>query len=312
MGKVDTYVFKDPIHDGAADPVVFWNYSERCWFMYYTNRRANAINHGVSFLHGTHIGVACSNDGINWLYRGHLKLEFEKGTNTFWAPEIFIKDDIYHMYVSYVKGVPISWKHGRQILHYTSKNAWDWQFESSLKLSSEHIIDACVFAMPDGKFKMWYKDECDSSHSYAAVSDDLYNWEVVGAEIIDCEHEGPNVFELGGKYWMTTDPWKGLGVYHSDDLVNWTRQENNILYDGGKREDDGSMAAHADILVNNGRAYIYYFTHPEVDWHQRHDTDFVWEYCHRRSTIQVAELKIENGILTCDRDNVEVELIGES
>ena len=35
-------VFRDPVFDGAADPVVIWNRQEEKWFMFYTNRRANA------------------------------------------------------------------------------------------------------------------------------------------------------------------------------------------------------------------------------------------------------------------------------
>jgi len=34
-------LFRDPVFDGAADPVVVWNRQERKWFMFYTNRRAN-------------------------------------------------------------------------------------------------------------------------------------------------------------------------------------------------------------------------------------------------------------------------------
>jgi len=34
-------LFRDPLYDGAADPVVVWNRRERKWFMLYTNRRAN-------------------------------------------------------------------------------------------------------------------------------------------------------------------------------------------------------------------------------------------------------------------------------
>lgn len=42
-------LFRDPVYDGAADPVVIWNRAERKWFMLYTNRRANVPNlRGVS------------------------------------------------------------------------------------------------------------------------------------------------------------------------------------------------------------------------------------------------------------------------
>ena len=35
-------LFRDPIHDGAADPTLVWNRAEKCWWMLYTNRRADA------------------------------------------------------------------------------------------------------------------------------------------------------------------------------------------------------------------------------------------------------------------------------
>jgi len=35
-------LFRDPVFDGAADPVVIWNPSVQRWWMFYTNRRANA------------------------------------------------------------------------------------------------------------------------------------------------------------------------------------------------------------------------------------------------------------------------------
>lgn len=56
------------------------------------------------------------------------------------------------------------------------------------------------------------------------------------------------------------------------------------------------------------RAYIFYFTHPEVSEADRNDPDFVWDYRHRRSSLQVAELKYADGELVCDRNMVELDL----
>lgn len=36
-------LFRDPIHDGAADPMVIYNEQEKAWYMFYTNRRANVL-----------------------------------------------------------------------------------------------------------------------------------------------------------------------------------------------------------------------------------------------------------------------------
>ena len=64
LGKIAAKpLFRDPVHDGAADPVLCWNHAEGKWFMFYTNRRANVPNTpGVTWVHGTHIGIAESSD----------------------------------------------------------------------------------------------------------------------------------------------------------------------------------------------------------------------------------------------------------
>lgn len=302
-------LFRDPIFDGAADPTVIWNKKEQAWWIFYTNRRAYSPQIGVSYVHGTDIGIASSDDfGKTWIYRGTAQgLEFEPGRNTFWAPEILEQNGIYHMYVSYVKGIPVNWDRPRDILHYTSTDLWNWKFESRLELSSDRVIDACVIQTEDGRFKMWYKDERNNSYSYTAFSDDLYHWKPGKAEITDCAHEGPNVFYFQGSYWMITDPWEGLGVYTSQNAKDWKRCPN-ILFEPGSRTDDGTMANHADVLVHKGRAYIFYFTHPGVSFRQRHDPDFSWGYEQRRSSLQVAELKVQDGILLCDRNHVTIDL----
>ena len=255
------------------------------------------------------MGIASSDDGgKTWVYRGTANgLNYEKGRNTYWAPEVIEHEGTYHMYVSYVQGIPSSWEYPRAILHYTSLNLWDWKFESKLSLSSERVIDACVFRLKDGQWKMWYKDELHGSFSYTAYSRDLYNWTVGEAEITDCPHEGPNVFWFHEKYWLITDTWEGMGVYVSEDAHNWKRCKD-ILAEPGNRRDDGTIGNHGDVLVINDKAYIFYFTHPEVSAEQRKNPDFCWEYRHKRSSIQVAELVFENGELICDRNHVELEL----
>lgn len=305
-------LFRDPIWDGAADPAIIWNKQEKSWWIFYTNRRAYGPNHGVSYVHGTDIGIASSQDfGRTWSYRGIAGgLDFEYGRNTYWAPEVIEHDDMYHMYVSYVRGIPSTWDCPRTILHYTSKNLWDWLLEAPLILSSNRVIDACVFAAPTGGFKMWYKDEVNKSHTYTAYSDDLYHWIPGGPEITDCPHEGPNVFWFKDSYWMLTDPWEGIGVYKSEDACHWSRCAN-ILDIPGLREDDQTIGAHADVLVHKNRAYIFYFTHPEVSRKDRNDPDFKWEYRHRRSSLQVAELALEHSGLVCDRNDVKLDLSHE-
>lgn len=308
--KPNAPLFRDPVFDGAADPAIIWNSREKEWWMFYTNRRAWSPNTGVAYVHGTDIGIAVSGDGKKtWIYRGTAQgLEFEWGRNTFWAPEVIEHEGVYHMYVSYVRGIPADWNCSRKIIHYTSSNLWEWEFQSILPLSSDRVIDACVIAMPDKSFKMWYKDEVHDSYTYTAYSRDLYHWQAGGAEITDCPHEGPNVFAFRGKYWMITDPWEGLGVYVSENAQSWKRCAN-ILDTPGTREDDGAPGAHADVLVCGEHAYIFYFTHPEKNNPElEHAGDVLSEYRRNRSSIQVAELVVRDGELFCDRNHVEIEL----
>jgi hypothetical protein len=210
-----TPLFRDPIYDGAADPTIIWNHQEKSWWVVYTSRRANVDCQGFAWVHGSDIGIASSDDGgQNWVYRGILNgLEFEKGRNTFWAPEVIWNGGLYHMYVSYIRGIAEDWRGERHIIHYTSNNLWDWRLESILPLSSDYVIDACIHPLPSGAWRIWYKDEAHDSHTFAADSQDLFHWTVVGPVISDCPHEGPNVFFWHHAFWMITDPWNGFAVY---------------------------------------------------------------------------------------------------
>ena len=292
-------LFRDPIFDGAADPTIIWNHDQKEWWMTYTNRRAIVQCEGVSWVHGTDLGIATSSDGgKSWNYRGIIEgLDFERGRNTFWAPEIIYHNGTYHMYVSYIQGVPNQWEgHKREIIHYTSLNLWDWKLESILELSSVFVIDACVHVLPDGRFRMWYKDEADNSYTYAADSEDLYQWEVVGPVIAEYPHEGPNVFYFQEYYWMIVDKWSGQAVYKSNDCEDW-EYNTMILDEPGERPDDWSFGYHADVHVQGDQAFVFYFTHPGRKEGVRAD-----QYEAKRSSIQVAKLQVENGTLKCDRN----------
>ncbi|PMC38068.1 glycosyl hydrolase [Bacillus sp. UMB0899] len=292
-------LFRDPIFDGAADPTIIWNEEEKEWWMIYTNRRATVHCEGVAWIHGTDLGIATSSDGgKSWNYRGIIEgLDFERGRNTFWAPEVIFHRGTYHMYVSYIQGVPNQWPgHKRKIIHYTSNNLWDWKMESILKLSSEYVIDACVHLLPNGRFRMWYKDEAHNSYTYAADSDDLFHWEVVGPVITNYPHEGPNVFYFQGSYWMIVDKWAGQAVYKSNDCEVW-EYNTTILDQPGEKPDDKTFGYHADVHVQGKEAFIFYFTHPG-----RNEEVSVDEYDAKRSSIQVARLAVKNGILNCDRN----------
>ena len=186
-------------------------------------------------------------------------------------------------------------------MHLTSDDLWDWHYRSALTLSSDRVIDAALQRMPGGYWRMWYKDEVNGSHTWAADSDDLYHWTVHGPVITDCAHEGPNVFFCRDNYWMIIDCWAGLGVYRSADAEIWHRQAD-ILDKPGKRRDDGAIGGHSDVLVNGERAFIFYFTHPDWDREQQFGMDEIHPYHVKRTALQVAELELKNDILVCDRD----------
>ncbi len=292
-------LFRDPVFDGAADPVVIWNHAEKKWFMLYTNRRASDTTlDGVTWVHGTRIGIAESSDGgATWKYRDTCNIQYRPDSGyTHWAPEVIHNDGLYHMYLTYVPGIFSDWKHPRRIVHLTSRNLTDWAYESNLSLASEKVIDACVFHMPDGNWRMYYNNEADKKSIYYADSPDLYNWtdschKVVG----DKGGEGPHVFQWKGKYRMIVDNWNGLGIYESDDLVNWQRQPENILGETGTGPDDAGYGHHAMVVVSCDRAFIFYFTHPG----RRPGASL---YDQRRSSIQVAELELADGKVICNRD----------
>ena len=298
-------LYRDPVYDGAADPVVIWNEGEKRWFMFYTNRRANLqeIN-GVDWVHGTPIGIAESTDnGATWKYRCDANISYGEEDYTYWAPDVIAHGGKYHMYLTVVPGTFSDWKHPRDIVHLTSDDLIDWTFESILQLASDKVIDAGVFNANDGWWYMYYNNEKDRKSIYSAKSKDLYNWENVGKVIDDKAGEGPKVFYWQNQYFMIVDNWDGLGVYSSQDLKNWERQPENILQKPGKGEDDTTKGLHADVVVNDDRAYIFYFTHPErvpsEDGGAGSAND---SYEVRRSSVQVAELEYRDGIIVCDRD----------
>ncbi len=292
-------LFRDPIYDCPTDPAVIWKEEEQMWYLFYTQRRTG-VTIGVSSVHGSGIGVAVSRDGGKWLYRGTLPgLEIEHGHNTFWAPEVIRAEGIYHMYVSYITGIPVDWDYPRRMLHYTSVNLWDWTFAGRIDLQSERVIDACVYEVEPRRYKMWYKDENNGSKTTAAVSDDLYHWTVLGEEVTDCAQEGPNVFELGGSKWMVSDYWKGLAVYRSQDFSHWTRCED-ILAGSGTRALDKGLGHHADVVVRDGRAFIFYFCHPYA--YEKEEWEGLTGQDRHKAVIQAAELVVKDGQLWCDRN----------
>jgi sucrose-6-phosphate hydrolase SacC (GH32 family) len=294
-------LYRDPVYDGAADPVLIWNKKAKKWWMFYTNRRAtDTTATGVTWVHGTRIGIAESGDGgATWAYRDTANINYRPQPGyTFWAPDVVEDKGTYHMFLTYVPGTFTDWNHPRSIVHLTSPDLLNWQYVSTLPLATDKVIDASVLRLPNGTWRLWYNNERDHKSTYYADSPDLRTWTEHGPALAD-RGEGPKVFRWHGQYWLIIDPWKGLGAYHSTDLLHWTAQPTRLLEAPGRGPDDQAIGGHADVVVSGDRAYLFYFTHPGRSKNNPAPANSI---AAKRSVIQVVELHYQNGELTCDRD----------
>jgi hypothetical protein len=200
------------------------------------------------------------------------------------------------MWLTVVPGVFSDWNAGRFIVHLTSPDLTQWNCGERLDLGSDRVIDASMYKK-DGVYRLWFKDERKGSRLFVAESRDLKAWTRQDAPVADIPSEGPKVFSFGGYYWLIADAWKGLVVLRSTDLVHWDTQPARLLEKPGTDPTDNGLGQHADVIVNAGRALIYYFVHqrnvPEAQ------ADPTWG---RRTAVQVGELKLADGWLTIDRN----------
>lgn len=317
-------LFRCPVYDGAADPTVIHRRGTDEWWMFYTARRATLTTGGCDWITGTRIGVSVSIDaGATWNYRGvvdGLDPVGSTGLNTHWAPEVVWHAGQYHLFLTWGAGAPGSWDEPcvRKLTHYTGEDLTVWTYRGTLDVGSSNVIDAAFAVVSDGTPRLWFKDEMDGSTTWSAISssDDLADWQAEGQVIGLPALEGPNVFRLGGWYWMVVDEWRGQAVHRSADGLSWQRQETNdgLILDGpGTGVDDATYGRHADVVVQHGSpgqetaadfAYIFYFTHPE--WQ---DTDMVNGLTdplravrEQRTSIHAALLHVKDGVLVCTRD----------
>ncbi|MDY0908450.1 hypothetical protein [Microbacterium sp. CFBP9034] len=307
-------LYRDPVYDGATDPTVVQD-SDGGWWMFYTQRRATHSDPGpgVAWVHGSRIGVARSDDGLAWSYAGTLEPDSDGlGLRndgppavvdvTHWAPEVIHDGTQWRMYLTEIAGIPSEWPgHARQIVEYRSDGLRTWSRRRPLALASDRVIDAAVARGPDGRWRLWCKDEAADSVTAMAVSDDLESWRTDGVAIGGRPHEGPFAFELGGWWWMLTDEWRGMAVHRSADAVSWERQggaDAVILGESGPAAAGVQIGRHGSVLMRGERALLYYFTHPWWDGSELADAD---ERVHRRSAVHVATLRVVADLLICER-----------
>ena len=301
-------LYRDPVFDGAADPVVIWNPHRETWWMYYTNRRANVEGlSGVAWVHGSPIGIAESKDGgTTWNYLQTADIDvsavYTDSPLTYWAPDVYTAPDgSHHMFLTLVPGIFENWSYPRSIVHLKSDDMLHWSDAVEISLASHKVIDAAIIQLGKNHWRMWYNDETDGKAIYYADSPDLEHWTDYGKAVGDQAGEGPKVFHWKGSYWMVVDVWDGLGLYRSDDALNWERISGNLLKEPGTGTDDKVKGGHPDVVVNRelDRAWLFYFVHPGRRADQGHFEDGTEL---RRSSIQVVEFKYEDGKLVCDRD----------
>ena len=295
-------LYRDPVYDGATDPRVVID-ADGGWWMFYTQRRASLAEPGpgVGWVHGSRIGVAVSADGLAWEYAGTLEptasgLLLESGPppgdvdRTHWAPEVVWDGAQWRMHLTEIDGVPDRWPgHVREIVEYVSDDLRDWRRIGPLALSSDRVIDAAVARTPDGRWRLWYKDEAADSVTMVASSPDLRSWRLDGVAIGGRAHEGPDVFELGGYWWMIMDEWRGMGVHRSDDGIRWSRQggSDDVVLASAPNGGHGHHGAH----VRDGEdLWFYYFGRADAEAHAPSGEQ-------RRSAVHRVRLVVAEGRL---------------
>ncbi len=306
----DFPLYIDPVYNGPSDPTTCYNSQTGKWYMYYTSRRLNVDSlSGIRQIHGSPIGIAESSDGgATWKYIGDCNIDYKPDEfPTYWAPDVLENEGLYHMYLSYVPGIFDNWEHPRDMVHLTSKDGINWKTESVLDLGVRKVIDAGIIRLPDGVWRMWYKNEAEAHDIiWYADSKDLYNWEVKGsANLNGINGEGPNVIFWHNKYYMIVDEWKGLSVWSSDDATHWTKQDEYLIAGIPLPDDDqqptdqerrrrpryvdGSRGNHASIKLAGDHAYMFYFSQIPRSMNMRGLAVYVQELIYN-----------EDGTISCD------------
>lgn len=312
MVEFSAPIYADPYYCGSCDPEIVWNSFSGEWMCFYTGRRPAL---GVAATCGNPIGVAVSRDLKNWMFRGYCLFDGEGGKpdsrHTFWAPGIILNGDEAHMFVTYKEDATPPWGTGGCIAHYKTSvddmlNGWK---RVDVTIGEDDCLDASVIKLENGNFRVYYVGGVNNQDTKGrktiryAESSNLNDWTVKGdvkGEVNDKKvhgigyQEGVYVFLWKGRFYMLTDPHKGLATYSSDDGITW-KYHGQIMETGtSSRTLDWSQARHPSVLVQDDRTYIFYHVEPfrpekvkgsELEKHQRY------------AFIQMAELKCsENGI----------------
>jgi uncharacterized sulfatase len=300
-------LFIDPHYHGSCDPEVVWNEESGEAWIYYTSRRSTR---GRASYVGTPIGVASSKNLVDWEFRGYAAFDGVPGKKdmpvTFWAPGVIRRGDVWHMFVTYKDNARPPWGGNGTIRHYTapvSDPLNGWKPAGVPDFPQPDPIDVTLIEV-DGKVRAYYRVGNGGGIQWSET-EDLKSWIHHGKCPGDINRSGigyqeaPYVFRFGGAFWMLTDPHKGLSVYRSDDAVTW-KAHTTILKQPGTGLQDGTFGRHPSVLVKDDRAFLFYHVEPNRPYPSPPPEKRSVEM--KKSVLQVAELRIVDGKLVCERD----------
>lgn len=300
-------LYADPNYHGSCDPEVIWNESSGEILVFYTARRATLEK--ASYV-GTPIGAISSPDLIHWRFRGYLSMDGMVGKKdmpvTYWAPGIVRHGERWHMFVTHKDNARPPWG-GKGVIRHYSAPAEDlistWKFEGIPNFPQPDPIDASLITI--GNAVRAYYRVGENGGIQWSESADLITWKHHGPCPGDVNRpergyqEAPYVFKFKNVYWMLTDPHSGLNVFRSTDGVSWAAK-GQILAGQGNAESDGSRGRHPSVLVRGERAFLFYHVEP---WRPYPSPPPEQRTVRQKmSFLQVAELKVLEDRLLCDRD----------
>lgn len=311
-------IFIDPNYQGSCDPEIVYNALKEQYYIYYTARRSGKQN---TFLQ-TPIGVASSKDLVNWSFGGYCQFDgmYDKkdAEATFWAPAIITTKDSLHMFATFKSDTVTTkgpWGGRGSIVHYST--ALDnpikgWKKRKVMHSDTLSTLDASAYWVGDTAH-LWFmsKSALYKNQDYTLnhlTTKDFQTWKVVEQPLgdvynkpateIDYE-EAPYIFRWKNSYWLMTDPHNGFAIYKSDAATRWEFQ-GNILKNPGTGKMDTARARHGSVLIKDNRAFLFY----HVEYKRDYDGQPIFKQPleNRKSAIQMAELKIVDGKLVCDRN----------
>jgi len=108
-----------------------------------------------------------------------------------------------------------------------------------------------------------------------AVSDDGFNWKKINKDLISDKIEAneaqasPDVIFMNGKYHMFfcyrfSTQYRGkqngyrIGYAYSEDLINWTRDDDKVGIDVSPEGWDSEMISYPHVFQLDGKVYMFY------------------------------------------------------